>query len=76
MPSRIMERLFSKPSTRIGEKVITYKGKKYGLATVRDARSFGNLEATRRKAQKWVGKGGKVLRIHNTYMFAVYKPIE
>ena len=60
----------------VGEKYIIYKRKKYRLATVRDARSYANLEITRRKAQKWVGKGGKVLRIRNTYMFAVYEPIK
>ena len=60
----------------IGDKVITYRGKKYRLLTVRDAKTYNNLGATRRKAQQWVGKGGKVLRISNTYMFAVYAPLK
>ena len=58
----------------IGDKYITYKGKLYKLLTVRDAKSYSNLAATRRKAQRWVGKGGKVLRVRNTYSFAVYEP--
>ena len=58
----------------IGDKVITYKGKKYKLVTVRDAKSYSNLAKTRRIAQKWIGSKGKVLRVHNTYYFAVYEP--
>ena len=60
----------------IGDKVITYKGRKYRLLTTRDAKTYSNLGATRRVAQKWIGKGGKVLRIRNTYMFAVYAPFK
>lgn len=58
----------------IGDKVITIGGRKYYLATVRDARTYSNLEPTRRRAIKWAGKGGKIRRIRNTYMFAVYLP--
>ena len=60
----------------IGDKQIKIKGKSYRLATTRDAKSYDNMEATRRKAQRWVGDKGKVRKIHNTYMFAVYEPVQ
>jgi len=58
------------------EKVITSHGRRYELATVRDAGSYSNLKATARKARKWGGKGCKVGRIKNTYYVAVYTPVK
>ena len=57
-----------------GDKIIRHRGKLYKLATIRDAKSFRALPETRRKAQKWAGKDGVVLSLHNTYMCAVYLP--
>lgn len=60
----------------IGDKTIIYKRKAYELVSVRDAKHFSQLEHIRKQAQKYIGKDGKVLRIRNTYMFGLYKPLD
>ncbi len=58
----------------VGDKIIRHRGKLYKLATVRETRSWRDMPTVRRKAQRWVGRDGKVLKISNTYSYAVYEP--
>ena len=59
-----------------GDDIIRHRGRLYKLATVRDAKSYGQLAETRRRAQKWAGRYGVVLKLNNTYMYAVYLPYD
>ena len=58
----------------VGDEIIRHRGKLYRKVTVRDAHSWQGMPAARKKAQAWVGKSGKVLKLHNTYSYAVYEP--
>ncbi len=58
----------------VGDKIIRHRGRLYKLATVRDSSTYQGMTQVKRKAQQWAGKTGKVLRLHNTYSFAVYLP--
>lgn len=58
----------------VGDRIFRHRGKLYKLATVRGAKSFSGMPDVKRRAQKWAGKDGRVLKLFNTYSYAVYSP--
>jgi hypothetical protein len=58
----------------VGDKIIRHRGKLYELDTTCEAHSYSGLASAKKKAQKIAGKGGKALKIDNTYLYAVYIP--